>query len=244
VRAEARRQAEAPIRTGLLAGTGSRGLFPAPARGGASRSTWRDARFSAKWLADHCPLTPPIIPHLKDVRIRRRRTVLVKSYPADTLTLMAGLALLIPAWFGLFLTGVPTILCPMPMLTTVPAFLLSTWRLQYVAIGLPVLLFFIWRPGFFRGAPQVPSRSYILLAIVMVLSIIWFISGWSFGLRYQGAGYTSAVLVVNVGWAAVLLFAFVRTWKKGASFGTSLFVHWMLFAWLTWYAFPYLGELP
>jgi hypothetical protein len=44
--------------------------------------------------------------------------------------------------------------------------------------------------------------------------------------------------------AAVLFFAFVRTWKMGASFRNSLFVHWMLFAWLAWYAFPYLGELP
>ena len=168
----------------------------------------------------------------------------MNSFPAGTLTFMAGLALLIPASFGLLLTGVPTILGPLPLLTTIPALLLSTWRLYYLAIGLPVLLFFLWRPGFFRGAPQVPRRSYVLVAIITVLSITYFISGWRRGLQYQGAGYTRAVLIVNVGWAAVLVFAFVRTWKKGASFGISLFVHWMLFAWLAWYAFPYLGELP
>ena len=166
------------------------------------------------------------------------------SYPAGTLTLVAGMALLIPASLGLLLTGVPTILCPLPLLTTIPAFLLSTWRLHYLATGLPVFLFFLWRPGFFRGEPMVPKRSYVLLAIVTVLSIIYFISGWRLGLRYQGFEYTLTVLIVNVGWAAALVFAFVRTWQNGASFRTSLFVHWMLFAWLAWYAFPYLGELP
>src|SRR5262249_25948233 len=117
---------------------------------------------------------------------------------------MAGLALLIPASCGLLLTGVPTVLCPLPLLTIIPAFLLSTWRLHYLAIGLPVLLFFLWRPGFFRGAPEIPRRSYVLLAIITVLSIIYFISSWRLGLQYQGAGYTRAVLIVNVAWAAVL----------------------------------------
>ena len=101
------------------------------------------------------------IPHLKDVRIEAREWT-VNSYPAGTLTFMAGLALLIPASLGLLLTGVPTILCPLPLLTTTPAFLLSTWRLQYLAIGLPVLLFFLWRPGFFHGAARVPRRSYAI----------------------------------------------------------------------------------
>jgi len=168
----------------------------------------------------------------------------VKSYPASRLTLIAGLALLIPASFGLFLSGVPTILCPLPQLTVIPAFLLSAWRLNYLANGLPVLLFFLWRPGFFRGAPQVPGRSYVLLAIVIVLSILYFISGWQRGLEYEGAGYTRGVLIINVGWVAVVVYAFLRARKKGASFGSSLFVDWMLFAWLAWYAFPYLGELP
>ena len=166
------------------------------------------------------------------------------SYSAGTLTLTAGMTLLIPASLGLFLTGVPTTLCPLPLLTTIPAFLLSTWRLHYLATGLPVLLFFVWRPGFFHGESMVPKRSYVLLAILTVLSFVYFISGWRLGLQYQGVEYTRTVLIVNLGWVAALVFAFVRTCRNGASFRTSLFVHWMLFAWLAWYAFPYLGELP
>jgi hypothetical protein len=60
----------------------------------------------------------------------------VRSYPAGTLTFVAGMALLIPASLGLLLIGVPTILCPLPLLTTIPAFLLQLggciiWRPVY-----------------------------------------------------------------------------------------------------------------
>jgi hypothetical protein len=108
----------------------------------------------------------------------------------------------------------------------------------------PVLLFFVWHRGLFRGEARIPLRSYALLAIVTVLSMVYFIAGWKLGLEYQGAEHTRFMCIVNVAWAAVLMFAFGRAWKKGCSFRTSLFLHWMLFAWLAWYAFPYLGELP
>jgi hypothetical protein len=156
----------------------------------------------------------------------------------------AGVGLLFPASLGLLIAGVPTKLCPFPLLTILPAFVLSTWRLHYAAVLVPVLLFFVWHPGLFRGEARVPRRSYALLVILTVLSTVYFIAGWKLGLKYEGAEYTRAVCFVNVAWATFLVFAFGRTWKNGSSFKTSLFLHWMLFAWLAWYAFPYLGELP
>jgi hypothetical protein len=159
-------------------------------------------------------------------------------------TFAAGVGLLFPASLGLLITGVPTKLCALPLLTILPAFVLSTWRLSDAAVLVPVLLFFVWHPGLFRGEARIPPRSYVLLAIVTVLSTVYFIASWKLGLQYQGAEYTRVVCIVNVAWAAVLVFAFGRTWKNGSSFKTSLFLHWMLFAWLASYAFPYLGELP
>jgi hypothetical protein len=159
-------------------------------------------------------------------------------------TFVAGLALLIPASLGLLIAGVPTVFCPLPMVTIIPAFLLSAWRLHYFAVIVPVLLFFVWNRGLFRGEAMIPRRSYFLLAGVIVLDILYFVSGWKFGLEYEGAEYTRVVCVVNFAWATFLSLAFTRAWKGGSSFTTSLFLHWMMFAWLAWYAFPYLGELP
>lgn len=159
-------------------------------------------------------------------------------------TLMAGLALVFPAWIGLLISGVPTILCPFPTLTTLPAFLLSDWHLWKTAVVLPTLLFFAWHPSLFGGGAKIPKRSYALFGVVTALSIAYFIVSWKWGLKYQGARHVHAVFAINLVWAGVLGLGFVRSWKGTSTFAVSLLLHWMLFAWLAWYAFPYLGELP
>jgi hypothetical protein len=161
-----------------------------------------------------------------------------------TVTFVAGLGLLIPAAIGLLVSGVPTILCPFPTLTILPALLLSNWNLWKAAVTVPTLLFFVWHPGLFRGEAKIPGRSYALLAVVTVLSGVYFVASWKLGLKYQGIHHTSVVCIVNIAWAGFLGLAFARSWRGAPSFKFSLFLHWMLFVWLAWYAFPYLGELP
>jgi hypothetical protein len=159
-------------------------------------------------------------------------------------TIAAGLGLLIPASIGLLASDVPTILAPFPLLTVLPAFLLSGVGIYKVAVGVPMLLFFAWHPGLFRGHAKVPKRSYVLLIILILLAVADFAWGWNWGLQYQGSQYTHTVCAINFAWAVFLILAFARSWKKPPSFAYSLFLHWMLFAWLAWYAIPYLGELP
>ena len=159
-------------------------------------------------------------------------------------TFSTGLALVIPASIGLLWSGYPTVMCPFPLLTVLPAFLLSRLGMPYAAVAVPSLVFFLWHPGLFRGEGEVPRRSSVLLIAAIALSVADFAGGWKYVLQYQGAEHTRAVCLVNVAWAAFLVFAFARVWKVGSSFRMSLILHWLLFAWLGWYAFPYLGELP
>jgi hypothetical protein len=157
---------------------------------------------------------------------------------------VAGLGLLIPASMGLLVSGFPTIWCPLPTLTMMAAIPLADRRLWKAAIVVPMLCFFVWNPGLFRGQSKVPWRSYVLLIILILLSVAYFVTSWKSGLKYQGSRFTHVVCAVNATWAACLALAFGRSWKEPSSFSYNLFVHWMLFAWLAWYAFPYLGELP
>jgi hypothetical protein len=160
------------------------------------------------------------------------------------LTLATSLGLLIPASIGLLVSGVPTILCPFPILTILPAFLLSAAHSEKAAVVVPTLLFFAWHPGLFRREAIVPKRSYALFIAATILSVVYFVESWKSGLEYQGSRFTHAVCIVNIVWVALLGLAFARSWKGASTFKYSLFLHWMLFAWLAWYAFPYLGELP
>lgn len=58
------------------------------------------------------------------------------------ITLLTALGLLVPTSIGLFLSGVPTILSPLPALTAIPALILTQWHLEYAVVLLPTLLFF------------------------------------------------------------------------------------------------------
>jgi hypothetical protein len=158
-------------------------------------------------------------------------------------TIISGLGLVIPASMGLLITGYPTILHPFPVFTVLPAFYLASAHLWMAGATMPVIFFFLWNPGLLRGEARTPKRSYVLLTATAFLSVIWFVFGWKLGLQYQGSTYTRAVCAINVAWIAILAASILFCRKKNF-FASNLIFHWLLFAWLGWFAFPYLGELP
>lgn len=160
---------------------------------------------------------------------------------SQNLTLAAGIGLIAPASLGLLLAGVPTILCPFPFLTIMPAFLLG--RVYALAVLVPTLLFFAWNPGLFRGQALLPKRSIVFLGVLTAFSGVYFVGSWRYGMQYQGSHFTYVVCFINIACLLLLWGAFI--WRLGrSSFAANLLLHWMLFAWLAWYAFPYMGELP
>jgi hypothetical protein len=160
------------------------------------------------------------------------------------LVIVAGLSLLIPAWIGLFSSGVPTLYAPLPTLTILPAFMLSVWHLQSLAILVPSVLFFLWSPGLlFRQDTNMPKRTMVLLGFLSVLTIVYFLFEWNEGQHYQGAHYTTVLCLFNAVWLGLLWGVLIHC-RRRPSFRGNLFLHWLLFVWLAWYAWPYLGELP
>jgi hypothetical protein len=151
------------------------------------------------------------------------------------LTLVAGCGLLVPAYVGLLLTGGPTLLCPL---------LSSLYGGRWTwAVVVPSLLFFTWNPGLFRGQAQVPKRTLVLLAAMPLLTAVYFVESWKYGLEYQGRQHVYAICAINGVWL-VTLWMIVAGRAYRTSFRGNLLLHWLLFAWLGWYAFPFLGELP
>jgi hypothetical protein len=158
-------------------------------------------------------------------------------------TTIGGLGLLIPSAMGLLVTGYPTILHPFPAITVLPAFFLASAHLWMAGTAVPIIFFFSWSPRLWQGETRVPKRSSVLLAAAAFLSIIWFVFGWKLGLHYQGPAYTYWVCAINVAWIVILAVSIARC-QRANSFASNLIFHWLLFAWLGWFAFPYLGELP
>lgn len=157
-------------------------------------------------------------------------------------TITAGLTLIVIAYCGLMLTGTPSLISPFPTLTVLAAFVLPG-AFPWLPVLVPSFFFFAWGPFLFHGKDKIPQRSLLLLTILTLLTVFDFAVEWRDGLRYQGTQFTYGTSAANGAWLFLLWLAFVRGWRKPL-FLNNLLAHWLLFAWLGWYAFPYLGELP
>ena len=157
------------------------------------------------------------------------------------LTFTAGALLVLPACVGLLTSGAPTLISPFPALTVFLAFLLANSGL---AVLVPSVFFWLWNPHLFAGSSKIPTRTFALFFACVVLTIIWFVESWNFGLQYQGARFTYVTCAFNGILAAAIGALLVVFRKTSPSFRKALAIHWLLFAWLAWCAFPYLGELP
>ena len=94
-----------------------------------------------------------------------------------------------------------------------------------------------------RGSPTVPARSHVLFAIVALLSMLDFAGGTRFAIGYHGFRYVLGTGIISaLWWVSLGTLAYLA--ERQPSYSRNLGFHLGLFAWLAWYALPYLGELP
>ncbi len=169
-----------------------------------------------------------------------------QSLKSTFLTLLAGSSLLVPGYFGSRNAGgilSPVPLVPFVFIDLIASLPLRAWLdVQTVAMTLPVFFFFTWNPGLLGGQIGTPMRTYVLVAAGIAIDIAYLAGGWTLGVKYQGIEYTRLVCAENALWIVILCGLFFRSWRGTPCFMSNLMLHWVFFAWLAWYAFPYLGE--
>src|ERR1700749_3954596 len=110
-------------------------------------------------------------------------------------TIVVAFGLILLAWIGCFSYGVPTPICPMPIVTKLPAMFLASpppSHPYWFAALVPAFLFCAWNPNLFRRQCRIPRRSWMLLIILTALSVDYFMGSWRYGSHYQGREYTIA----------------------------------------------------
>jgi hypothetical protein len=149
------------------------------------------------------------------------------------------LALITAQSIGLIFGGSgPTLASPGSMVAFVP-----------FALGVPLwlaplcfaVLFWAWSPGLFRGEAIIPVRTFALLVLSGLFSLLWFGVAWRDGVKYQGFTFTVWAFLLTVLLLSLCSFLVWRS-RAAQSFSKSLATHTLLFSWLVSYAFPYLGE--
>ena len=143
--------------------------------------------------------------------------------------------------------GVPTVLRPCNLVVVIPLFLSDELPggPSIVAASLVVpAAFCVWCwPIILKGSPTVPARSHVLFGFVLLLSLLGFVCGTRFAIGYHGLDYVVGTGIISALWWVTLgTLAYLA--KRCPSYWRNLVFHLALFAWLAWYALPYLGELP
>lgn len=131
----------------------------------------------------------------------------------------------------------------------IPLFLVDDWTIGgplvaslFVELLFP-LLFLGWTVPAVFGRRRAPFRSILLFAVVALSSVAWFVAAGPEAVGRHGWGYLvrlgtlSAVTGLGSGCALYLD-------RRQPRFEHNLMFHGLLFLWLTWSAYPWLGELP
>lgn len=109
--------------------------------------------------------------------------------------------------------------------------------------AIPLAIIFVaWSFPRLRIPAKLPRRSILLFALVAILSLVLFHSTWLDGIQHQGLYHTRLLAVCNgVQFLTLLCILFIGLRRPTPI--AYLAFHSLLFSWVAWSAFPWLGEL-
>ena len=93
------------------------------------------------------------------------------------------------------------------------------------------------------GLPWFVIQNLMPAAIVGALSALYFVSGWQYGIRYQGQRWTLTNAILSGAFATTCAVLIVVSGRFLSPFRT-LCIRFLIIAWIITCAFPWLGELP
>ncbi len=151
--------------------------------------------------------------------------------------LICGTLLVLAVCATLIMGRVPTPFTPMPLYQVLLAW---TTGFGFLAV-LPAVYFVTF--AFLWDSKRFGEIVLVVASLIAILSVLWFVNAWDYGERYQGPRNTLLVAIENIiGFAVVITAAVVGIRRRSKHVQAGAYL--VLFALLSWCAFPYLGELP
>ena len=162
-----------------------------------------------------------------------------RVYPRSVLLVLSA-AISVIAWFSVS-SNVPAYYSPFPLLVILPVFFDCPVSLVSAGAG---CAFALTQLAHFRAAPKKSLNVGFTIALVLttLLTTVSIVAGWSYGIEYQGLRYCVVVTIAN----ALFTFANWGLWWVAQTAGRSraqVVFAFTLFAWMFWYALPYMGEI-
>ena len=153
------------------------------------------------------------------------------------LWVFGGAAVLVALSSSLLWSGVMSPVVPMPLHQILLAW---TTTFGFLVVVPAIYLITLWR---LWNSKRFPVAVLVVSLALAAMSALYFVSAWDYGVRYQGLEHTRIVAAENaIGLVVVLSLALVG-FRLGAV-KAQLAAYFLIFAMLSWCAFPYLGEAP
>jgi hypothetical protein len=139
-------------------------------------------------------------------------------------------------------------LSPLSMAVVIPVSLaLNVLGLQgpiAVILGTVVvpIAFLAWSTHLWRGEVAIPKRSRNLAMLIFVASVLWFMWSGQVAVQTKGLFYVILMQGFNVLIASILVLLY-RLNRAEPKFGMTYAYHWLMFAWIGWCAFPWMGPI-
>ena len=151
---------------------------------------------------------------------------------------MYGGAVSIALISSLILTvGVMNPFVPMPIYQVIMAWVISIFSI----IVMPSI--YLLEMKLISQSKHFSIIVTVLIAILALLNFKYFWGSWYYGYKYQGESHTHIVAIENIIGFSIALAVSIWALKNKSTVPTYI-ANFMLFALLSWCAFPYLGELP
>lgn len=154
--------------------------------------------------------------------------------------LVAGLSLLTA------LRWAPSLVTPLNLIVVAPVLLLAPTLGSATNIAVAMVfavLAVIWCIPIVRRGTRIPTRSVVLLVVAGALAIACLAMDYLSGSIRRPTEHAVCVVAISLGWWMALCMLVIMA-RRRPSISRNLMFHVALFAWLAWYAIPYLGELP
>ena len=140
----------------------------------------------------------------------------------------------------------PKLYSPYSFFVVLPALIASALELPKILLlfiaALPNTLFFLlWSKYTVKDKFLIHKATLKLSCAFVLLSIFFCITSYSYGIKYQGLEHTLLMYCFNLVFIGSLYKVYLINRIK-PSINNCLFYNVLLFIWLGWCAFPWLGE--
>lgn len=93
-----------------------------------------------------------------------------------------------------------------------------------------------------RTGRFMPIGSLVVFAVIAILSLAWAILGWEETTRHQGLARANVLVALALAPPICISLVTIALWHS-LTVLRSIALHWAMFAWFSWSAFPWYGEM-